>query len=170
MSFIHEGMAFLQPYLESYGLFAIFGIIYLETLGAPLPGESALIAASALAVKGDFHIVPLMLMAWAAGALGGLTGYALGRAGGRPLLLRVGRLVKLTPERLDAVEDRFHRHGAWIVIAARFIVILRQLNGLVAGSLRMPFPKFLVANLIGAGLWSGVWTFGPYLLADVLKL
>ena len=54
-----------------------------------------------------------------------------------------------------------------MVLTARFVVVLRQLNGLVAGSIGMPWPHFVVANIAGAALWAGLWTFGPYYFTDL---
>jgi membrane protein DedA with SNARE-associated domain len=164
---LHEALSLIEPYLREYGLTAIFVIIYLESLGAPLPGESALLATSALAVRGDFLIGHVFLVIWVAAVLGDTTGYAIGRFGGSVLLRRYGGMVGLTPERLDTLEDLFRRRGAWIVVSARFVVVLRQLNGLVAGSVLMPFHTFLAANVVGAAAWTACWTFGPYYLGSL---
>ena len=107
MEFLHTGISFIEPYIQQYGLYAIFVIIYLESLGAPLPGESALVASSLLAIRGDLAIADLFFAVWTAAVLGDSTGYAIGHFGGRPLLRRYGRLVKLTPERLDQLEELF---------------------------------------------------------------
>jgi membrane protein DedA with SNARE-associated domain len=160
----------IEPYISRYGVGALFVIIYLESLGAPLPGESALIASSVMAATGDISIVQLFLAVWAAALLGDGTGYAIGRIGGRRLLQRYGWLVRLTPERLSGLEELFRRRGAIIVVGARFVVLLRQLNGLVAGSVAMPWRSFLAANVFGAGLWSAVWCFGPYYLGEAFNL
>ena len=56
-----------------------------------------------------------------------------------------------------------------MVLGARFVVVLRQLNGLVAGSVGMPWHHFVVANTIGAVLWAGLWTLGPYYFADAFR-
>jgi membrane protein DedA with SNARE-associated domain len=164
---LHEALSLIEPYLREYGLTAIFVIIYLESLGAPLPGESALLATSALAARGDFLIGHVFLVIWVAAVLGDATGYAIGRFGGSVLLRRYGGMVRLTPERLDTLEDLFRRRGAWIVVSARFVVVLRQLNGLVAGSVLMPFHTFLAANVVGAAAWTACWTFGPYYLGSL---
>lgn len=166
----HEAVSIIEPYVKEYGLIAIFIIIYLESLGAPLPGETALIGASALAARGDFHIGQLFLGIWFAAVAGDTTGYLIGRFGGSALLRRYGGLVKLTPERLAKLEALFQRRGAWIVVTARFVVVLRQLNGLVAGSVLMPFHSFLAANIVGAAAWTGCWTFGPYYLGSFFGL
>jgi membrane protein DedA with SNARE-associated domain len=56
-----------------------------------------------------------------------------------------------------------------MVLTARFIVVLRQLNGLIAGSDGMPWHRFVVANALGAMLWAGLWSFGPYFFTDAFK-
>ena len=170
MSFVHEGVSLIEPYVRTYGLVAIFVLIYLESLGAPLPGESTLIGASVLAARGDFPIVAVFLLVWVAAVLGDSTGYAIGHFGGRPLLRRYGWVVRLTPARLSELEGLFRRRGPLIVVGARFVVVLRQLNGLVAGSVAMPWRHFVAANIVGAALWAAVWTFGPYFLGDLFGL
>jgi len=92
--------------------------------------------------------------------------YAIGRAGGRRLVLRYGRYLFLTPVRMDRAEVFFTRHGAKIVIAARFIDGLRQLNGVIAGVTAMPWRRFLTYNAIGAALWVGLWTTLGYLAGN----
>ena len=101
--------------------------------------------------------------------LGRQHGYAIGRVGGRPLLQRYGWLVKLTPARLARLESLFRRKGSIIVVGARFVVLLRQLNGLVAGSVAMPWRRFVAANVLGAALWTAAWVLGPYFPWRVLR-
>ena len=170
MSYAHEAFSLIEPYVRQYGLLAIFVVIYLESLGAPLPGESTLIAGSVLVARGDVPLAGLFIAAWIAAVLGDSTGYAIGHFGGRPLLKRYGRLVRLTPARLVELEKLFRRRGPLIVVGARFVVVLRQLNGLVAGSVAMPWLHFVVANAFGAALWVAAWTFGPYFLGGLFGL
>jgi len=167
MQVAHEVVAFIEPYIALYGAFAILVLVFLESLGAPVPGESALIAASLIASRGDISIVHLLLAAVAGAILGDFTGYLIGRFGGRRLLLRYGWLIKLTPERLAIVENQFRSRGMIIVFFARFVVLLRQLNGLVAGSMAMPWPRFLVANALGGLAWASTWVLGPYFFASL---
>ena len=169
MNLLHEGLAWIEPAIATYGVIALFVILYFESFGVPLPGESALLATSLLAVRGDVAIGHVFLAAWLAGVLGDSTGYLIGRLGGRVVLERFGPFVKLTPERLQRMEALFRSKGFLIVMTARFVVILRQLNGLVAGSVAMPWHRFVLANAVGAALWAGVWSFGPYLFTDLFR-
>ena len=155
---------YLQHWISQYGPFAYFFILYFESFGAPVPGESGLIAGSLLAAAGKLDLLPMLLCAFSGSVLGDCTGYAIGHFGGEKLLLRYGHYVKLTPERLETFQNMLDKRGFFFVATARFIVILRQLNGLVAGSGGMAFPKFLVANIIGAAAWTLVWGGGPYLV------
>jgi membrane protein DedA with SNARE-associated domain len=169
VALLHDLTLPVETFVRDYGLIALALIIYFESFGAPLPGESALIGASILAVRGDFTVTDVFLVVWIAATLGDSTGYAIGRFGGQPLLHRYGPLVKLTPERLERLHELFQQHGPVIVVVARFIVILRQFNGLVAGSAAMPWRYFVLTNICGAALWAAVWSFGPYFLGDIFE-
>ncbi|WP_269931117.1 DedA family protein [Aminobacter sp. HY435] len=162
-------MAVIEPYIATYGAFAVFVIIYFEAFGAPLPGESLLVAVSAMAARGDINLTYALVAAFCGAVLGDSTGYAIGHYGGRPLLLRYGQYIKLTPERLAKIEGIFRRRGMWIVIGARFLAFLRQFNGLIAGSMAMPWPRFFMANAIGAAAWVLVWGLGAYWATDTVE-
>jgi membrane protein DedA with SNARE-associated domain len=166
--FLSEALGVIEPYVAAYGVAAIFLIVCLESLGLPLPGESALVAAGVLSARGDLDLAPALLAVFGGAVLGDGTGYWIGRFGGRPLLQRFGPYLKITPERLDRLEKLFRDRGAWIVATARFVVVLRQLNGVVAGSVSMSWPRFLLANALGAALWTAAWGGGSYLFADAL--
>jgi membrane protein DedA with SNARE-associated domain len=167
MTFFQHAIADIEHLIALYGAVALFVVIYFESFGVPLPGESALIAASLLATRGDLALEHVFAAAFLGGVLGDSTGFLIGHFGGSRLLVRFGPLLKLTPERLAYVEDLASRRGFFMVLGARFVMVLRQLNGLVAGSVGMPWHHFVVANAIGAALWAGAWTLGPYYFADV---
>jgi membrane protein DedA with SNARE-associated domain len=152
----------LKPYLNDYGYWAVFGAIFFEDFGIPVPGESILIAGSLLASQGVLHIFPLLLIAWIGAVAGDNIGYAIGRFGGRRLALRYGHYVFINRERLAHAETYFKRHGGITVAGARFFVALRQLNGIVAGVAEMSWWHFLLYNALGAALWVGFWGMLAY--------
>lgn len=148
--------------LETYGLWAILLLVMLEDFGIPLPGETVLIAGAIYAGAGRLNIVAVGVVGFCAAVLGDNIGYGIGRFGGRALAERWGKYVFLTPERLDKTEDFFNRHGGKIVAIARFIEVLRQANGIVAGISEMRWLRFLAYNALGAALWTGVWVSVGY--------
>jgi membrane protein DedA with SNARE-associated domain len=147
----------LAPLLDQYGYLAIAGLILLEDFGVPAPGETVLIAGAVYAGAGRLNIVAIIVLAVAAAVVGDNIGYLIGRFGGRTLVHRFGRYVFLTPRRLDAAERFFTRHGGKVVTIARFIELLRQTNGIIAGLSDMSWRKFLAFNALGAVLWVGTW-------------
>jgi membrane protein DedA with SNARE-associated domain len=163
-------LAYLAPVLDSYGYLAVGGLVTLEDFGIPVPGETILVAASVYAGAGRLSIVAVGVVAVLAAVIGDNIGYAIGRFGGRALVLRFGRFVLLTEERLARAEGFFARYGGPIVVIARFIEGLRQLNGIIAGIAEMPWPRFVVFNAIGAALWVGVWTSVGYLAGDHIQV
>ncbi|MHB1592892.1 MAG: DedA family protein [Streptosporangiaceae bacterium] len=163
-------LAYLAPVLDSYGYLAVGGLVTLEDFGIPVPGETILVAASVYAGAGQLNIVAVGVVAVLAAIIGDNIGFAVGWFGGRALVLRFGRFVLLTEERLARAEGFFARYGGPIVVIARFIEGLRQLNGIIAGIAEMPWPRFVVFNAIGAALWVGVWTSVGYLAGDHIQV
>ena len=154
--------ASLQSWISQYGAFAIFVIIMLESFGAPLPGESLLIASAILAGRGELSVTGLLLSAWAGAVIGDNIGYVIGRKFGHTLLRRYGPKVGLTAKRLARIEGLFARYGPATVGFARFVNVLRQFNGVAAGALAMDWWKFLAFNALGGAIWVLAWTSAGY--------
>jgi membrane protein DedA with SNARE-associated domain len=158
--------------LEAYGLIAVGLLIFLEDFGVPLPGETVLIATAVTASKGGQNILLVALVAFIAAVAGDNVGWVIGHYGGRRVLytascrLTIGGRYVLAPSKLRTGERFFRRHGAWIIIIARFIDVLRQLNGIVAGALNTPWRTFLLFNSIGAALWVGTWASIGYFIGS----
>ncbi len=150
-------LAAVAPALNSFGYLAVALLIMLEDFGVPAPGETVLVAAALYAGTGRLNIVAVGVVALIAAVAGDNIGFAIGRYGGRSLVLRFGRYVRLTEERFAKAEGFFARHGGKMVIIARFVEVLRQLNGIIAGLAGMAWPRFLAFNAIGAALWVGTW-------------
>jgi membrane protein DedA with SNARE-associated domain len=156
----------LEHFIRAYGVAAVMAIVALEALGAPLPGESLLIFAAVLAGRGDMSLPALLISAWVGSVLGDNVGYWIGRKLGRAAVARYGARIGLTAARFGAVEAMFARYGAATVAFARFVDVLRQLNGVVAGTLGMAWRRFLLFNALGAALWVGLWVLGAFYLGE----
>ncbi len=109
--------------------------------------------------------------ATAGAIIGDSIGYAIGRKGGRPLLARLGaRFPRHFSEANIAMAERsFERWGAWAVFFGRFVALLRIFAGPLAGVLRMPYGKFLLANVLGGILWAGGTTAVVYSVGVVAE-
>ncbi|MFI1161553.1 DedA family protein [Streptomyces sioyaensis] len=166
----------IQEWLETVpavSVYLLVGVVIgLESLGIPLPGEIVLVSASILAATQD-HINPLVLGACASiGAiLGDSVGYLIGRKGGQPLLHWAGRKFPkhFGPDHVAMAEAKFDKWGMWAVFFGRFIALLRIFAGPLAGVLRMPYWKFLIANVLGGIIWAGGTTALVYSVGIVAE-
>lgn len=147
----------LEPFLNHYGYLAVAVILVLENLGIPFPGETILIAAALYAGTGRLNIWIVIVVAVVASIAGALLGYLIGSTGGRALLERYGRYVRLTPARLDRLEGFVNRRGIPLIIVGRFIEGVRQFSGLIAGFSDMTAKRFAFATTVGAVLWVAFW-------------
>jgi membrane protein DedA with SNARE-associated domain len=157
---MHHFFTAIEPFIRAHGSPVVGIILFFESVGLPLPGESLLILAGVLASRGEISPTLLLLYAWLGSVLGDNLGYVIGRVLGRKALLRYGGRVGLTAERFAHIEQVFDRYGPVAVAFARFVNILRQLNGIVAGVAGMAWQRFLLFNALGAALWVGVWGGG----------
>jgi membrane protein DedA with SNARE-associated domain len=153
--------------VQSYGYYAVFALIALESLGIPLPGETALIAAGLYAgTTHHLHITVLAAVAASAAVIGDNAGYWTGNTGGRRLAERYGRYVRLDHAKLKVGRYLFARHGVKVVFFGRFIAVLRTYDAFFAGVSKMRWPRFLAANAAGGLLWAGFYAFGTYALGS----
>jgi membrane protein DedA with SNARE-associated domain len=166
MTEIEHLLASIDPLVRHYGLVVVPAVITLESLGAPLPGESLLIFASVMAEHGNMSFPLLLLFAWIGGVVGDNIGCLIGRRLGRAVLVRYGDKIGFTAQRLDRVEAVFARYGPLTVAFARFFNILRQLNGVVAGTLKMDWWRFLLFNALGCALWVLTWGLAGFYLGE----
>jgi membrane protein DedA with SNARE-associated domain len=150
---VQTWMATLPP----FAIYALVGLVIgLESMGIPLPGEFALVGASLLATTGLTDPWLVGLAASIGAIVGDSIGYVVGRRGGRGILERFGRRFPrhFGPAHLAQAERVFQRHGVWAVFFGRFVALLRILAGPLAGALRVPYPKFLMANAAGGIVWA----------------
>jgi membrane protein DedA with SNARE-associated domain len=162
-------LAYVQPLVAQYGLYAVFVIVMLESAGVPLPGETALVLASIYAgATGDLHIAQVIAAAAAGAIIGDNMGFWVGRHFGMPLLKRYGRFIHLDEKRLAFGEAMFRRHGAKIVFFGRFIAILRIFAALLAGVNRYGWGSFLFYNAAGGIVWATVFGLGGYFFGEAI--
>ncbi|GAA4794447.1 DedA family protein [Actinomycetospora chlora] len=152
---------------------AVAGVVGIESLGVPLPGEVVLVSAALLSSRHELAVSPLWvaLAALAGAVIGDSIGYGIGHRYGIGLLQRLGRRFPkhFGPSHLALAERAFARWGVLTVIIGRFIAILRILAGPLAGALRMPYAKFLPANIIGGALWTIGTVYAIYFLGIVAE-
>ncbi|MDE4915013.1 DedA family protein [Methylobacterium sp. 092160098-2] len=156
----------------SYGAWAVFLSVMVESTGVPVPSESILVAVAALAAGSDPHapaITTVVLAAIAGAVIGDNFGYAIGRGAGRRILARFGPRIGLGPDRQRLGRYLFQRYGGRVVIVARFVSVLRTAVSLLAGTTRMPWPRFLACNIAGAVVWAGAVGGGAYLLGQRVR-
>jgi membrane protein DedA with SNARE-associated domain/membrane-associated phospholipid phosphatase len=156
--------------IEHYGYLVVFFGVMLESTGVPLPGETILLASGFLAQRGRLDLGDAIVFGILGAVVGDQIGYWVGREGGRPFVLRWGRYVRITPERLARAEAFFARHGGKAVFLARFFAGLRIFGALVAGISRMRWRTFIFYNALGGAVWATAAVLVGYFLGSSLDL
>ncbi len=142
--------------LGAWGYLILFVLAFLESaafFGLVTPGETAVLIGGLLAARGVFNL-PLVIAAATIGAvLGDSAAYLLGSRYGERFFRKFGRFAFIHKEQLDETRRFFERHGGKTVLIARFTTWLRVMAPVVAGTVHMPYLRFLFFNIYGAVLW-----------------
>lgn len=163
-------MTSIEAFVVQHGYWVVGAVVGFESMGVPMPGETALLAAAAYAGATHRLEIFLVILAAAIGAVvGDNLGFILGRRFGRPWLLRHGHLLRINARRMKVAQLLFHRHGGKVVFLGRFVALLRALAALLAGVNRMPWSRFLVFNVGGALAWAGGYGLLAYALGTQVE-
>jgi membrane protein DedA with SNARE-associated domain len=148
---------FLRPYMEPpWGYLIVFVATFLENsvgAGVIVPGETLVIIGGFYARLGELWLPGVAFVAIAGAVLGDNVGYWIGRRYGRGFLERHGRKLFVTPERLEAAEGYYRRHGGKTVFLGRFIPVVRSVGFIVAGVAHMEWRRFILYDVAGAVIW-----------------
>lgn len=151
--------------VETAGYPGLAALILLENLVPPIPSELILPAAGFYVGTGHFNYPLAVLAATIGSVLGALIIYAIGRGGGRPLLLRYGGVLRVSHADMDRADEWFDRWGAWFVFGGRMIPGLRSLVSVPAGLSEMPLGRFALLTAAGSAIWNAAligagWALG----------
>ena len=160
----------IDGWLSSYGYLVVFLFVMIESIGVPVPGETALIGAALYAGStGKLEIWWVIAVAIAGAILGDNIGFSIGRYGGAKLLLRYGQKIRLHEGRLKIGIWLFRRHGGKVVFWGRFVSILRTWAAFLAGANHMDWPRFLLFNAGGGIVWATLYGAVYYVFGDMLR-
>lgn len=152
--------------LAASGSFGLMFLLFLENLFPPIPSEVILPLAGFLIWRGELGAVQALLASTMGSLLGAYTLYAIGRFGGRPLVLRFGRVLRVTEQDLDRAEGWFERYGSVVVFVARMMPGIRSVVSIPAGMLHMPLFRFTLLTAAGSALWNTLLLTAGYALGN----
>ncbi len=154
----------LQLFIHQHGYAGVFFILLLEMIGIPFPAETTLTLSGFEWTQGVFRLAPLLLVATAGNALGSIIAYWLGRLLGRPVIVRFGKYVGITSERLNQADTTFQKYETTVVLFSKFIAGIRVMVPYLAGINRMSFGLFTLYTTISAMVWATAFIIlGKYL-------
>ena len=149
----------LGHYIREQQALGLFGVIFAEELGIPLPapGDVAIAWGGYLTTTGAIPL-PWAFAAVVGGAtLGGTCLCLISRRYGHPFLLRFGRYIGFDQERFDRVERLFQRWGPWAIIVGRHIPGLRIYLSALSGIFEVPLRVFIPSVMVSSAIWAFIF-------------
>jgi membrane protein DedA with SNARE-associated domain len=149
-------MTWVTGAVRSGGLLALAMVMVLENLFPPIPSEAVLPLAGYLINSGEFTFLGALGASTAGSVAGALLLYAVGRYGGRPMVLRYRWLLRASEADLDRADAWFDRHGPKLVLFARMVPLARSIVSVPAGASEMPVGRFVLLTTIGSAAWNAL--------------
>jgi membrane protein DedA with SNARE-associated domain len=147
-------LALLISIPQNLGYPVLFVLVMVESMGVPVPGETAIILSGLAANQGKLSIEVVIVIAAAAAIIGDNIGFEIGRRGGRALLEKPGRFERQRRHMLDLADPFFAKHGAKAVFFGRWLAGLRVWAAWFAGASDMRWRTFFVWNAAGGICWA----------------
>ena len=157
-----------QTIYDAWGWFGVAMLLAFENATGITPSEIILGLAGWMLIS-EHQLPPSMiplggLYAAIGSVLGASVAYWVARLGGRPLVDRLARWLRIDSAHIDRAENQFHRWGTGLVLVGRVMPGVRTLVSIPAGLARMPFATFFVATFIGAYVWCTLLIGAGYVL------
>lgn len=159
MALLIEVQSSLSGFFSEFGYLAPFTILLLCGFGLPIPEEVTMLGSGFLLYQGRVEAFPIVAVCFVATLLGDSIPYLMGRHFGRRAL-RVRRVRKtLNPARIRALERRFKTGGLKTVFICRFVPGLRLPAWFTAGTMGMPYHRFILTDALGAAIMAPFFVF-----------
>ena len=144
--------------LKVGGYWLIALLMAIESSILPLPSEVVIPPAAHLAHSGQipFNLTGIVIAGAIGSWLGAMLMYWAARLAGRPLFLRYGRLILVTPEKIEGAERWADHYGSMGVFISRLLPVVRHLIGIPAGIVKMNYLLFSLFTLLGSAAWCAV--------------
>jgi membrane protein DedA with SNARE-associated domain len=156
----------IDQVISSFGYGGVVTLMLLENLFPPIPSEAILPLVGFLVNRGDLAGIPALIAATLGSLVGALVLYALGRWGGRPLVLRYRRVLRVTEAELDRADGWFDRYGGWIVLFGRMVPLARSVVSIPAGMSEMPVWRFALLTALGSAVWNALLIGAGWFLGE----
>lgn len=156
---------FATDVVGSYGVWAVFVLMVLESACIPVPSEAIMVFGGFLAGQGKVGFWPVVIAGVAGNLVGSWIAYWVGATKGREWALK-WHWLHITPARLDAADRWFVKYGDWAVLISRCLPIIRTFISLPAGVARMPFWRFSILTLIGCIPWCLLLAYAGLAVGD----
>jgi len=146
----------IEYLIENFGALGVALLMILENLFPPIPSEFILPFAGFLVGRGELGFLPALVASTAGSLSGALILYALGRWGGRSLILRYGRFLRVKEADLDRAEGWFDKYDQWVILFGRMVPGVRSVVSIPAGMLRTSFLQFVLLTTAGSAAWNAL--------------
>ncbi len=168
---MHHVFATVLEWVRDFGYFGVALLMAIESSILPLPSEIVIPPAAYWAAQGKMTLPGVVIAGTIGSYVGAMVMYAVSRWLGGPIVMRYGKYVGISPEKVERAERFLHRYETGAIFFARLLPVVRHLIGIPAGIAKMRIVPYSLATIVGSAAWCTVlaW-FGYHVLGSEPKL
>lgn len=156
----------LLIWISHYGYLGIFSLLVLGIIGLPVPDETLLTLSGFLIYKGTLHWIPTFLAAYFGSITGISISYAIGSTFGHHILIKYGKYIHITGERLQKAHNWFEKIGRWALLIGYFIPGVRHIIAILAGTSELQMWEFALFAYTGGLIWTATFLSVGYFFGE----
>ena len=158
----------MEDFLRTYSYLGLFVILFIEEAGIPLPIPGDLFIATTASLKSSNYLL-VVITDMTATLAGSTILFTLSKKIGHRILIKYGKYVKITPDKIKKVEKWFTKYGSWAIVIGRLTPGLRTITPIAAGLFDLPYKTFWTYTLVAAFIWANVYFVIGKFFGEVLS-
>lgn len=152
--------------INSVGYLGIGLILFVVNIGVPIPSEAVLILAGTAVHAGTLQLWAILMIGVFVQTAGCIVAYRIGQYGGAPFVKRYGKYLLISHEDYAKTQRWFAKHGSRAIFISLLTPVVRAFIGIVAGTNKVDFKKFVIQCLLGSTIWTVLWVAIGWFLGD----
>lgn len=164
----HDKLHKMLEFFQQYSYLGLFAILLIEEGGIPLPIPGDIFITTVAALPNSNYFLTVLTVV-ASTIIGSTILFTLSQKIGHRLLVRYGKNIKVTPEKIKKVEKWFEKYGGAAIVIGRLIPGLRIITPIVAGLFGVSYKTFWIYTAVAAFIWANIYFVIGRFFGEILK-
>lgn len=162
-------MTWMMGLLLRHTYSVIFGWVFVEQAGLPIPSIPLMLAAGTMSAAHKLHVAYALPVVMLACLIADSMWYFLGQRYGTKVLDLLCRFSLEAATCVTRTQGSVTKRGAFTLLFAKFVPGLSTMAAPIVGQAKIPYPTFVLYDMAGTLIWASAWLFAGRFFGDLAK-